>query len=521
MQEAVETALGQASDRSGELLRTEAEVRAAATRAWVLACVGFAGLALGRLASVAKRARTSVAAPLLVPAAAACAGLGLCLQTGYGDVLRGVRWSAPAFGQAIAVGGVAAGIAMVAPWDPGRLLRKAKWALLGLVVLAFALLASPLGSGPGGTHINLFGFQPLELVKPAFAAFVAAVLGSRAAELRWQRKKLRRVPVVGRIPGLAELPVPRARWLLPAIGALLLIFVGLVAVRDLGPILVLAGLFVGLYHVTTRSPLEVLVVGGLLVGATALLFAFPDAAPGLAPTRIRMMVEPWTNGHPFGTQLSQSLWAFGAGGFRGQGLGGAAIAALPAGHNDLVLAHLGEELGTLGLFGYLAAFGGLVLQGLWIGAFARTPERSLLAGGLAILLFVQAAVIFCGATGFLPLTGIVTPLLSSGRTSVAVMLLLVGVLGRLAVDGKPTVPDDELLQLRRGLGEAAVVVTAGLVAAAWVSFDLGVIRGPKHLGTPLITEGADGGRISTETATRLQDLLTQYTPEARDREDDD
>lgn len=493
--EAVETALTQASGRTGELILTEAEVRAAATRAWLFTCLGIGAMAVGRLVGVARRGRTSIAAPLLVPAAAAVAGLGLCLQVGYGDPLHGEGWAGPAFGQAVAGGGIGAALAMALPWDPGRWIRKLKWPLLGSVGLVFALLATPLGEGPGDTKINLFGFQPLELVKPAFAAFLAAVLGGRAAELRWHRNKLSRWPLVGSIPGLRELPVPRLRWLLPGIGALLLIFFGLAVVKDLGPILVLALLFVALYHVTTRSPLEVLLVMGLVVGATVLLFLFPDHAPGLAPTRIKMMAEPWTNGDPYGTQLAQALWAFGAGGWSGQGLGGAAIGALPAGHNDLVLAHLAEELGAVGMFGWLAAFGALVLQGIWIGAWGRTPERQLLAGGLASLLFVQAVVIFCGVVGWLPLTGIVTPLLSSGRTSVAVMLLLIGVLGRLAVDGRPSVADDELSQLRRGFGELATVVTLGLIIAGWISFDLGVVRGPKHVAMPLITVGADGGLL--------------------------
>ena len=50
-----------------------------------------------------------------------------------------------------------------------------------------------------------------------------------------------------------------------------------------------------------------------------------------------------------GDQVAQSVWALSTGGVFGTGLGFGDTRYLPAGHTDLVLAAIGEELGAAGL----------------------------------------------------------------------------------------------------------------------------------------------------------------------------
>src|SRR5205823_615173 len=82
----------------------------------------------------------------------------------------------------------------------------------------------------------------------------------------------------------------------------------------------------------------------------------------------------------------------------------------------IVEAHLTEEMGAAGMIVYLVLLFAIAGQGLWIAAWNRTPERMLLAAGLSIFLIAQWFVIFAGTTGVLPLTGVVVPYLSWGKT---------------------------------------------------------------------------------------------------------
>ena len=61
--------------------------------------------------------------------------------------------------------------------------------------------------------------------------------------------------------------------------------------------------------------------------------------------RVEMWQSPWDNAVRGGDQVAQSIWALSTGGLFGTGLGLGDTRYLPAGHTDLVLAAVGEELG--------------------------------------------------------------------------------------------------------------------------------------------------------------------------------
>ena len=62
--------------------------------------------------------------------------------------------------------------------------------------------------------------------------------------------------------------------------------------------------------------------------------------------RVRMWQSPWDNAVAGGDQVAQAIWAIATGGPSGTGLGLGDARYLPAGHTDLVLAAVGEELGA-------------------------------------------------------------------------------------------------------------------------------------------------------------------------------
>jgi cell division protein FtsI/penicillin-binding protein 2/cell division protein FtsW (lipid II flippase) len=449
----------------------EAAVRAAARTACVYFSVGVAVLAAARLVS-ARRAESAIWVPWLLPAAIAAALFGLAVQLATVEVSKGAALmpTAAGFAQGFLIGCVAGAVILVVPVDLAELAARARVAIAIAIGAIFAALAVA-GSGPAGTDtkINLGPVQPIEIIKPLAIVFLAVYLGGRASKLRWHRRKL------------LGLRWPRLELLVPAVGVLLSIVAGLYVIGDLGPVLLLALVFLGMFFVTSRATGWAVVALAILGGLLATLAVWPGlAGGGTVKTRLLMWSDPWTNGLSNGGQLGEGLWAISAGGWDGQGLGRALTPLVPAGKTDLVLATMTEQLGALGLVAYQLALAALVVGALYVAARSRTAERVLIASGIAILVLAQWLVILGGTLGLLPLTGIVVPFVSAGRTSMAVFVALVALVARLAVDGRMRVASTELDELHgaaRGVRTAAlaligIALVASIHAAAFARADV-------------------------------------------------
>src|SRR5213078_3991158 len=94
---------------------------------------------------------------------------------------------------------------------------------------------------------------------------------------------------------------------------------------------------------------------------------------------------------------------------------------------DMIGAVIGEELGLLGILATVMAFGLFTALGYRIALRCKDPFGKYLAAGTTTLVAGQAIVNFGAVLGFLPLTGVPLPLISSGGSSLVVMLSLVGV----------------------------------------------------------------------------------------------
>lgn len=460
--------------------RSPQEVRGRArTSAWVWSA-GILALLIGRLVALRGRHR-HIAVPFLIPGVALMTGMGLALHWAYSDPVRITTLGGPAFAQGVLLGGLLAAALMTLPIAPERMIARAPWLVVTLVFSSLGALYL-FGESPGlsGARVRLFGAQPIEAVKLAIVALVATSFGHRAEQLRYQRTRH------------GSLQLPRLKLLAPAAFLVLALFLGLYLVRDFGPTLILALVLLALYYAVTRSWVELVTLAAL--GGVAFAVVVSPAAgflPANVATRIAMMRDPWLNGQAGGDQLAASLWAFASGGLTGRGLGQAELGALPAGHTDLILAHLAEVGGLFGLGLYLLALFLIVWQGYWIGMRNRTPERMVLACGLAALIFAQLLVIFGGSTGWLPLTGIVVPFLSFGRTSMVIFLAVVALLVRLAADGQPVREHDALRQVRGGIARVATATFVLAVLALAVAADRTVLRRSKSMTRGVLAIGFD------------------------------
>jgi cell division protein FtsW (lipid II flippase) len=449
--------------------------------------VGTALVAGARLVNLRRAGSSTVNVAWLVPAMVGASLLGLVFHLATVEVVKGVALAptATGFAQGYLIGCVAGAVVLVAPVDIAEIIARARVPIAIAIAAIFGALAvAGWGPAESGTRINLGPLQPIEVVKPLAVAFLAAYLGARASKLRWQRQ---------RVLGLRW---PRVELLVPALVALVGIVLGLKIVGDLGPVLLLAFVFLGMFAIVTRATGWTVAALALLAAVLVALALWPGiAGGGTVKTRLLMWQHPWTNGLPNGHQLGEGLWSIATGGASGQGLAGANVPLPPAGKTDLALAVLAEQLGAFGLALYHALLAGIVLGALVVAANSRTAERVLLASGIAILVLAQWLVIELGTLGHLPLTGIVVPFVSAGRSSMAVFVVLVCVVARLALDARPRVESAELAELH-GAADGVRTFALGAIAVAFALSMWAAVGHRAHtLSRGIAMRLADGTRI--------------------------
>ncbi|MEV0264637.1 FtsW/RodA/SpoVE family cell cycle protein [Streptomyces sp. NPDC050617] len=374
---------------------------------------------LALLAHLVVRLRTPYADPLLLPIAVLLNGIGLVLIYRL-DLETPKNQAAPT--QLIwSTLGVALFIAVVLFLRDHRLLQRYAYIF---VVAALVLMVVPIGfpainGAKIWIRIGAFSIQPGEFAKILLAVFFAAYLSANRHALAYTGRKIRR------------LQLPTGRVLGPVV-AIWLVSVGvLVLERDLGTSLLFFGLFVVMLYVATGR------TGWIAVGL--LLCAVGAVAVGSLEPHVHSRVEDWL--HPFASidagkgasQLAQSLFAFGAGGILGTGLGlGHSYLIGFAMKSDFILATVGEELGLTGLTVVFLLYAFLVARGYRAGLALRDPFGRLLAIGLASILALQVFVIAGGVMDLIPLTGMAMPFLAQGGSSVVTNWIIIALLMKIS-----------------------------------------------------------------------------------------
>src|SRR5205814_1467582 len=94
------------------------------------------------------------------------------------------------------------------------------------------------------------------------------------------------------------------------------------------------------------------------------------------------------------------------------------------GHTDLVLPAIGEEWGFVGVAAIALLFAFLVRRSFRIARAAADEYAFFLAVGLASLFALEMLLISAGVLGAIPLSGVVSPFLSSGNTAMLANFLL-------------------------------------------------------------------------------------------------
>jgi cell division protein FtsW (lipid II flippase) len=300
--------------------------------------------------------------------------------------------------------------------------------LIGLTLIALPAFLPGSISGVAGTGAKiqiaipgLGSIQPEEFGKLALAAFFAGYLVAKRDVLSLAGRRVLGVD----LPRGRDMGPIAVVWL---VSQLLLIFES-----DVGTSAVFMGMFVAMIYIATSR------TSWLLIGFAAFVAGAFLAAQLIAHVALRFSV--WL--HPFspqnlinGSQPSyqpvQGLYGMANGGLLGRGLGGGLPWVTPLVQSDLIFTAFGEELGLVGAMALLLIYGLLVQRGLRTALMIKDPYSKLLAGGLSFMLALQVFVIVGGVTRLIPLTGITTPFLSQGGSSLIASWIMIAILVRLS-----------------------------------------------------------------------------------------
>jgi cell division protein FtsW (lipid II flippase) len=370
--------------------------------------------------------------PVLLPIVAALNGLGLAVihRIDLADLAANPDAKTFARGQLIwmTLGVLLFVVVLVVIRDHRQLQAFTYTSGFAALVLLVMPLLPVLGTTINGSRIWIrlgpFSFQPGEVAKVMLVLFFAGylVLHRDALALAGRR--------------FAGIDLPRGRDLGPILVMWLISLGVLVFQRDLGSSLLFFGLFVALLYVATERP------SWLVVGL--LLFAGGAYAGYLAFGHVQERFTGWL--HPFSDpdqyyQIIQGQYGLAWGGILGRGLGGGSPQLTPYAWSDFIGTSLGEELGLTGLMAIIVIYGLVVERGLRTALVCRDPFGKLLAVGLAFAMALQVFVVIGGVTKLIPLTGLTTPFLSYGGSSLVANWIIMALVLRISDQARRPVPE--------------------------------------------------------------------------------
>jgi cell division protein FtsW (lipid II flippase) len=364
--------------------------------------------------------------PFILPVITVLNGLGIAMIyridvakkfSGWESAgVRQIVWTAIAVSLAIVV--------IIVVRNHRVLLRYRFVSMFAGIALLLLPLVPFIGSEKFGARIWIevgpLSFQPGELGKIALAIFFAGYLVTARDSLS----------MVGtRFLGMT---FPRARDLGPIIVVFLASMAVLIFQRDLGTALLYFGLFLVMIYVATGRASWIILgltmfFGGALVASQTLSYVNGRFAAWLDAFNPEIYAR--TGGS---YQLVQGLFGLANGGLIGSGLGQGRPSIVPLAESDYIIASLGEELGLIGLFAVLALYLLFVSRGFRIGFAGQDDFGRLLGVGLSFAIALQVFIVVGGVTRVIPLTGLTTPFLAAGGSSLVANWIIAALLLRLS-----------------------------------------------------------------------------------------
>ncbi len=356
---------------------------------------------------------------VILPSLAALTGIGFLMMITLRDPFRDTELFVP-FVQGVLCGCVVMLVITQVEWQ----LHLRGLAFIPLIMsFGLSVLLLVFGSGPGTSDakVNLGPFQPAEAIRLLLVIFLASYFSRNWRLLRETREGR---PIAGGLP--RAFAVPKLDYILPVFGGVAIALAFFFLQKDLGPALIMICVFLSMYGVArARAGLVILAFASLAAG---IAIGMALGVPTTVRNRVEMVMSPWDNAVSGGDQLAASLWALSSGGAVGAGLGLSEASYVPAAHTDLVMSAVGEELGLVGFAAVFGLWGLLIYRSTRVAVNAFTIYEGFLALACLLALSFQILLITSGTVGLFPLSGVVVPFISYGRTAMVTNFIFLGIL---------------------------------------------------------------------------------------------
>ena len=342
--------------------------------------------------------------------------------------------------------------------------RMIEWMTVPLYALVLMLLAATLvvggGAGTAASSKSWIGvgpvrIQPAELAKIIVVLMLARILAAKREPPKSLLELWKPALVVG-VPWLLIMAQPDLGTGLVFIGILfgmlfwagtpwpLLVFVASPAVSLVlafskqwwGAWFLLLVALVLWYRPYLYEGIFV-VVSNVIMGVLAPLLW--ERLEPYQQKRLLVFLDPTSDPRQSGYHVIQSKVAIGSGGLFGKGFTHGSqkrLAFLPEQHTDFIFSVVGEEMGFIGVSIALALFLVLFIRIIRIGERASDPYASLVAFGLLSSWFVHVLVNVGMTLSLMPITGIPLPFFSYGGSFMLASWLAIGILVRIANEGR-------------------------------------------------------------------------------------
>lgn len=286
---------------------------------------------------------------------------------------------------------------------------------VGLLLLCIVLIPG-IGRVVNGSrrwlNFGFIGFQVSEIVKLCAFVYLASYLSRFQNEVKDTLKGFFKPMILLAIIALLLLREP-----------------------DFGAVVVITSVFLGVLFLAGARIWPFL----LLIIVVAGLFGLLIVIAPYRMERLTTFMNPWHNAYGSGYQLTQSLIAFGRGGWMGVGLGNSIqkLFYLPEAHTDFIFAVISEELGFVGELALMVLFSGLVWRIFYIGRRAMSNGH-IFSGyfcyATALWFAFQFIVNVGVCSGLLPTKGLTLPFVSYGGSSILVNCLVIGIVMRASIE---------------------------------------------------------------------------------------
>jgi cell division protein FtsW len=295
-----------------------------------------------------------------------------------------------------------------------------KWAVpLFLIVLILLFLVPIFGvslnHAKSWFKVGPFNLQPAEFAKLAIIIYLAALINKKGERFYdFKKGLLPTLIIVGLYCSLIMIQPDFGSCMVLAMIAALVILIG----------------GANLKHFFTLG------VGGLLLASLIVVVPLLTHNNDFRTGRFSAYMDPWADTLGDGYNITQSLMAFGHGGFSGTGFGQSIqkLGFLPNPFNDFIFAIIGEELGFIGSTLFLLFFTLFIWRGILISLRCPDSFGSLVGVGIMGMIGIQALINLGGVTNSIPLTGVTLPFISYGGSSILMLMTSMGIVLGLSRD---------------------------------------------------------------------------------------